>query len=40
MKKNLNWDYKEFETPTDVKDAWRLIGLKILQKERNGKLGF
>ena len=32
MKKNLNWDYKEFETPTDVKDAWRLIGLKNSSK--------
>jgi len=28
MKKNLNWDYEEFEIPSDIKDAWRLVGLK------------
>ena len=34
MKKNLNWDCKEFETPTDVKDAWRLIGLRNSSKRQ------
>ena len=34
MKKNLNWDYDEFEIPSDIKDAWRLVGLKNSSKRR------
>ena len=34
MKKNLNWDYKEFEIPSDIKDAWRLVGLKNSSKRQ------
>ena len=28
MRKSLNWDYKPFEIPPEIKDAWRLVGLK------------
>ena len=34
MKKNLNWDYDEFEIPSDIKDAWRLVGLKNSSKRQ------
>ena len=34
MKKNLNWDYEEFEIPSDIKDAWRLVGLKNSSKRQ------
>ena len=34
MKKNLNWDYQEFEIPSDIKDAWRLVGLKNSSKRQ------
>ena len=34
MKKNLNWDYDEFEIPSDIKDAWRLVGLKNSTKRQ------
>ena len=34
MKKNFNWDYEEFEIPSDIKDAWRLVGLKNSSKRQ------
>jgi transketolase len=34
MKKNFNWDYGEFEIPSDIKDAWRLVGLKNSSKRQ------
>ena len=34
MKKNLNWGYEEFEIPSDIKDAWRLVGLKNSSKRQ------
>ena len=34
MKKNLGWDYEAFEIPTDIKDAWRLIGLQNTSKRK------
>ena len=34
MKKNLNWNYEEFEIPSDIKDAWRLVGLKNSSKRQ------
>ena len=34
MKKNLNWNYQEFEIPSDIKDAWRLVGLKNSSKRQ------
>ena len=34
MKKNLNWDFEEFEIPSDIKDAWRLVGLKNSSKRQ------
>ena len=34
MKKNLNWDYEEFEIPSHIKDAWRLVGLKNSSKRQ------
>ena len=34
MKKNLNWDCEEFEIPSDIKDAWRLVGLKNSSKRQ------
>ncbi len=34
MKKNLNWDYEEFEIPSNIKDAWRLVGLKNSSKRQ------
>ena len=34
MKKNLNWDYDEFEIPSDIKDSWRLVGLKNSSKRQ------
>ena len=34
MRKNLNWDYDEFEIPSDIKDAWRLVGLKNSSKRQ------
>ena len=35
MKKNFNWDYEEFEIPSDIKDAWRLVGLKNSSKRQD-----
>ena len=35
MKKNLGWDYEPFEIPTDIKDAWRLIGLKNTSERKD-----
>ena len=34
MKKSLNWDFEEFEIPSDIKDAWRLVGLKNSSKRQ------
>ena len=28
MKKSFGWNYEDFEVPSDIKDAWRLVGLK------------
>ncbi|MEE2667282.1 MAG: transketolase [Pseudomonadota bacterium] len=28
MRKSLNWNYEPFEIPPEIKDAWRLVGLK------------
>ena len=34
MRDNLQWTYAPFEIPTDLKDAWRLVGLKNTSKRK------
>ncbi len=40
-RKALGWDYKPFEVPSDVLDAWRLAGLNSARKRKEweGRLG-
>ena len=35
MKEKLNWKSEPFEVPTNIKDAWRLVGLKNTCKRKN-----
>ena len=35
MKNNLQWTHGPFEIPTDLKDAWRLVGLKNTRKRKD-----
>ena len=35
MKEKLNWKNEPFEVPTNIKDAWRLVGLKNTCKRKN-----
>ncbi len=35
MRNNLQWTHGPFEIPTDLKDAWRLVGLKNTRKRKD-----
>ena len=35
MKEKLNWKSEPFEVPTNIKDAWRLVGLKNTCKRKD-----
>jgi len=35
MRDNLQWNHAPFEIPTDLKDAWRLVGLKNTSKRKD-----
>ena len=35
MRNNLQWTHDPFEIPTDLKDAWRLVGLKNTSKRKD-----
>jgi transketolase len=35
MRDNLQWTHPSFEIPTDLKDAWRLVGLKNTSKRKS-----
>ena len=35
MRNNLQWNHGPFEIPTDLKDAWRLVGLKNTRKRKD-----
>ena len=40
MKKSFGWNYEDFEIPSEIKDAWRLVGLKnsSIRKEWENRL--
>ena len=35
MKENFNWDSEPFSIPTNIKDAWRLVGLKNTSERKD-----
>ena len=35
MKENFNWDNEPFSIPTNIKDAWRLVGLKNTSERKD-----
>ena len=35
MRDNLQWTHDPFEIPTNLKDAWRLVGLKNTSKRKD-----